>query len=526
MGDGIVANKGNCFAMESRFELIRTYGGSLKKYFQRLDWPLLLFLILFLNVKLYMKALALIVALWFHWASRRELLSKEALPRTGQEIWRWFYPAMIFLALINMGISFRSMAPRAWMAFGLGCVYWGFAMLAASQIVRFVKRGSALGPNMPYLEKQHQTVSFFFLLNAGMMLASFVRLCIHAGVLNPYNYEGEHRKYFISTGDMITGIGLDGSVTAALISACGLLYFLYRGKRGPALLCYATSLLATSNAVNYLLGSVLVISFLFYSDRLQKSMIVVFFGLMAVFAAKLSPSNQQYAHNLLGRVTGRNQYVEPVPIPNARWTEFVESDQMTEKESRMNSFMTRWYRPEQVDSIKRQYTAWRLSGRWIAWEELGRFFREHPGRLLLGTGMGNFSSRLAFRTTALGIEGSYPSGYAYIHPFFRTNYLFLYLYYHARDEGQHSVINKPDSVYGQLLSEYGLIGMGCFMVLYLAVFVRRAWRRSRRSYGLPLLLLMMGAFLTEYWFEQLSVVVLFELLMLLDSETCIQKSPY
>jgi hypothetical protein len=35
--------------------------------------------------------------------------------------------------------------------------------------------------------------------------------------------------------------------------------------------------------------------------------------------------------------------------------------------------------------------------------------------------------------------------------------------------------------------------------------------------------LMFVAFLTEYWFEQLSVVVLFELLMLLDKKTCIQK---
>jgi len=40
--------------------------------------------------------------------------------------------------------------------------------------------------------------------------------------------------------------------------------------------------------------------------------------------------------------------------------------------------------------------------------------------------------------------------------------------------------------------------------------------KEARSYGLPLLLLMAGAFFTEYWFEQLSVVVLFELLMLLN----------
>jgi len=493
---------------------------SLKKYFRTLDWPLLLFLIFFLNVKLYIKALAVIMAVCFTWKRRGAL-------RSGQGMWWRFYPVMILLALINAGLSIRSMSLPAWMAFGLGCVYWGLAMLAAWQVLVFVQRGDR--------ERLHGTVSFLFLLNAGIMLVSFVRICIQAGVLNPYNYEGEHRRFFISTGDMITGIGLDSSVTAALISAFGVLYFLYRGRRGLSLLCYVTILLATSNMTNYLLGFVLVIAFLFYSDRLQKSMIIIFFGLMVVFAAKVSPSNQQYAHNLLGRLEGKNEYVEPVPIPNAKWTEFVEGNRVTQKEDKMHSFMSGLYPPGQEDSIKRQYTAWRMSGRLIAWQELYRFFREHPSRLLLGTGMGNFSSQLAFRTTGLGIEGSYPARYAYIHPFFRQNYLFIYLYYHARDEGQHSVINKPDSVYGQLLSEYGLIGAGCFVILYLAAFGGRLWKRSARSYGLPLLLLMAGAFFTEYWFEQLSVVVLFELLMLLDpseprpvapDETCIQKSPY
>ncbi|MBN8850498.1 MAG: hypothetical protein BGO55_31695 [Sphingobacteriales bacterium 50-39] len=474
---------------------------SLKKYFRTLDWPLLLFLIFFLNVKLYVKALAVIVAVCFSWKRRGAL-------RSWRGMWWRFYPVMILLALINAGLSIRSMSLPAWMAFGLGCVYWGLAMLAAWQLFLFVEGASK--------ERLHKTVSFLFLLNAGIMLASFILVCIRAGVLNPYNYEGEHRRFFISTGDMITGIGLDSSVTAALISAFGLLYFLYRCKWGLALLCYVTILLATSNTTNYLLGFVLVIAFLFYSDRLQKSMILIFFGLMAVFAAKVAPSNQEYAHTLLGRLGGKNEYVEPVPIPNAKWTEFVESNQMTQKEDKLHSFMSELYLPGQADSIKRQYTAWRMSGRVIAWQELGRFFREHPGRLLLGTGMGNFSSRLAFRTTGLGIEGSYPARYAYIHPFFRQNYLFLYLYYHTRDEGQHSVINKPDSVYGQLLSEYGLIGVGCFVILYLAAFGRGLWKRPVRSYGAPLLLLMAGAFFTEYWFEQLSVVVLFELLMLLD----------
>jgi len=61
-----------------------------------------------------------------------------------------------------------------------------------------------------------------------------------------------------------------------------------------------------------------------------------------------------------------------------------------------------------------------------------------------------------------------------------------------------------------------LAGVACFLLLYVGFFIKRA--RSL-SYGLPLLLLMGASFFTEYWFEQLSVVVLFEFLMLLDKKS-------
>jgi len=112
---------------------------------------------------------------------------------------------------------------------------------------------------------------------------------------------------------------------------------------------------------------------------------------------------------------------------------------------------------------------------------------------------------------ALPSEG----GERFIDPFFRDNYLYLYLYYHSKDEGQHSVVNKADSVYGQLLSEYGLVGFLFFVVLYAAFFFRNV---RGLAYGLPVLLLMGMAFFTEYWFEQLSIVILFELLLLSDKK--------
>ena len=76
-------------------------------------------------------------------------------------------------------------------------------------------------------------------------------------------------------------------------------------------------------------------------------------------------------------------------------------------------------------------------------------------------------------------------------------------------------------MYDQLIAEYGVLGVLAFILLYLAFFVKHL---RELSYGIPLLLLLLGSFGVEYWFEQLSIVIVFELLMLLNiKETKEQK---
>jgi O-antigen ligase len=113
------------------------------------------------------------------------------------------------------------------------------------------------------------------------------------------------------------------------------------------------------------------------------------------------------------------------------------------------------------------------------------------------------------------IAGGYPAKYSYINEDFKTNHLDLYLFYFTNADDLHSIANSPNSTYDQLLSEYGIAGLFCFVVFYIGFFMRRL---KKQSYGIPLLLLMAGIFFTDYWFEQLSVVVLFELLLFLNSK--------
>jgi len=466
---------------------------------EQVDWPLLIFLILFLNVKLYIKVAAVLLAFFWH---RRRLDFREIF----QKKWLGFYAAMLLLATIHLLLSFSALSAPALFSFGLGFVYWLLAMAAAWHIYLFVQQQKDR-------ERLHRTATIFFLLNVLSILIFFARICLDAGTINPYTYEGEHRKYFISTGDSLSGISFDGSVTAALISAFGILYFLYRGKRGYSLLCLVTVLLAGSNFIDILLIGIFLFVFFFHTDRVQKSMILVYLLIITVFWAKVSPQNKDYTEQLLGRIEGKNAYKAPLTLPHPKPTDFVEKKGVAEREEKLAAFMDTLYPSATKDTLKAKYKGWDHSGRWVAWQELVNHYRLHPGQLLLGTGMGNFSSRLAFKTAALNIEGGYPQKERYIHPLFRDNYLYIYLYYHKRDEGQHSVINKPDSVYGQLLGEYGLVGIACFILLYAAFFMKKMFSLS---YGLPLLLLLGASFFTEYWFEQLSVVALFEFLMLLN----------
>ena len=134
-------------------------------------------------------------------------------------------------------------------------------------------------------------------------------------------------------------------------------------------------------------------------------------------------------------------------------------------------------------------------------------------KIFTGSGTGNFSSKLAFRATGLGMAGGYPKKFSYTSNDFLNNHLSLYLNYFSKDRELHSLVNSPNAVYDQLIAEYGVLGVLAFIVLYLAFFTRHL---RKLTYGIPLLLILLGSFWVDYWYEQLSIVIVFELLMLLN----------
>lgn len=154
-----------------------------------------------------------------------------------------------------------------------------------------------------------------------------------------------------------------------------------------------------------------------------------------------------------------------------------------------------------------------LPGKATSWLQTLHFLIHHPLKLVTGDGIGNFSSKLAFRVSGLGFAGGYPQKYIYLDPDFLSNHLDVYLNYFSKNTSQHSLSNSPDSVYDQLLGEYGLLGVVAFLVWYIWYFLKHY---KVLTYGLPILVMVMGLFFIAYWFEQLSILIFFELLLLLD----------
>jgi hypothetical protein len=505
---------------------------------QKTDWKLLAFLLLFLNVKLVVKLAAIVLIFLLQRGARLGLKDSKPGPKM-------FYLSMMAIALLNAflyGDIFQSSYGVA-LAFGLSL--WMLCFLALHQVKTFVEKNDS--------ETLHHTLLIFFLINAAVSFATLFSIIIETAAINPYRYQGNYQKYFINTGDYIKGVTFDTSTTNAAINAFGIIFFLHKRNSFMVLLCMATLLLTASNVMNLLLFGVLAFVFAFRSVRDQKSLIVACLLMTAVFLSKISPQNVQYVNESMDKVMGKRskqQTLREIPLME-RPDSLLNDDQVKEKRARLyldsiNRLLlapqptaavlatpvavvekpelpkddihsaTFQSRDDTTDTRKELIsivTKTEAVAKLIAMQQTAAFFKEHPFKIITGAGMANFSSKLAFRATGLSTAGSYPRSYLYVHQDFEKNHLALYSHFFSRKAGMHSVVNSPNSALGQVWSEYGLAGLACFLIFYTGYFIRNG---RKLTYGIPLLMLFVGLMFVDYWFEQLSVVVLFELMMLLN----------
>jgi len=521
-----------------------------------IDWKLLVLLLLFLDVKMVVKVIAIVIVYILQPDLSFGFRSKNSrLPL--------FYPIMIAIGLLNLIISGLFIKLNYELVFITGVSFWILSILAIHQVKLSVEKNDPA--------TTHRTILYFFLINSAVSLIMYAAIVWETKSLNPFQYQGGFEKYFISTGDYIKGLTFDTSTTNAVISLFGVFYFLYRKNIFCCLLSMVVLLLAGSNIINIIFCLALIYTFIFQSTKDQKSILVICAMFLVIFMAKVSPQNKNYLsetyHNYFEKNTTIYQAKEPVDSL-AQKNKILTQDEIKEKIAReyldsINDLIRKKEKNKIIGNIspvfvsqitgkpqiptpninspsfqyKQDTTALQVSllnfihnnkdelslssrdtslkrpGKIIAIQQTLNYFKKYPGKVITGAGIGNFSSKLAFRSTAMDLAGGYPKSCAYINKDFEINHFDLYLYYFSKTDNIHSLANTSNSVYDQLLAEYGLLGLLSFFIFYIGFFTKH---RKHLTYGIPLLLILTGVFFIDYWFEQLSVVILFELLLLLN----------
>jgi hypothetical protein len=550
--------------MKADYSMIFSIAGvNLKKLQTYVDWKLLIFLLLFLNVKLGVKIPAIIIIYLLQFNFKFGFSFKNSrLPL--------FYLLVIAIAFINL-IIYKSYGDTNYLVvFLIGIGFWLLCLLAIHQIKLSVENNN--------VQVLHNTILVFFVINAIVSFSTLAYIMLDAHAINPFIYQGQYQKYFLGTGDYIKGITFDISTTNAVINAFGVIYFLTRKKTIMVLVCMAVLLLTASNFINIALLLVLAGLFLFKTNRDQKSLIMICCMFLVVFLAKISPQNSMYIHETVKNIIHPphppfNNTITLNLADNSKNPEFVkrtfakqylDSIKATSNKNAVNNraltLLTtnlpkteigriviiganinkpQYQTPTDTPAEQRKLLAFinyhktvlpicdrghitSLPGKAIGIVQTAKFLTNHPAKILTGSGMGNFSSKLAFKATGLQFSGGFPAKYTYINNDFLSNHLDIYLYFFSKIRELHSLTNSPFSVYDQLLAEYGLIGLVVFIIFYLGFFTKHL---KKLTYGVPLLALMLATFFIDYWFEQLSVIVFFELLLLLNIKETANLKP-
>lgn len=509
-----------------------------------IDLPLLVFLILFLDVKFVVKIVGIIfILLW-----DRDLKLGLSFKRSKLPL---FYALVIGIEIIKYLFITRNYGFHYLLVFGMGILQWGLSLLAIHTVRLHTDRETT--------DRTCNTIKIFYLLNFLVSLFFLTLLIVHPTSLTYWGQGIDISITHPSAGDAILGISFDTSTANATICCMGLIFFLYKQDNFFTAICGITILLCTSNTTFIFTLVVLVAMILTVRQKNLRLRCVVTLISFVVLYPMMSAKNRTYIHDyfvqlyVLNKDTAfasRSAGAATVardssgkPMAERQPSRVDPEDFKVHKgdlKKALGNLLSVHEKPavkasvRQIKSLENDVADSSIypsfpreaymskPGKFISFVQTCYYLHMTPKHLLFGAGIGNFSSKLAFRVAGTNVQGSYPKRYTYISPEFRYNHLKTYLTYANMDASRHSVLNFPFSVYNQILGEYGLIGLLLFVLTYLGFFVRRY---KSLTYGRYMLMALMLFFFMEYWFELYSLVVIFELFMFLNLRESRQKPP-
>jgi hypothetical protein len=387
--------------------------------------------------------------------------------------------------------------------FILGITYW-LASLILCWILYYVVN------NELYIKK---SINVFVVLNFAFSIYQLVKICCVENVLNPFN-TGHNHPYGISSGDLISGIFHGVHLTNAFVSLFLIIYYITEQTPLYIFLSLTTLLLTGSNYATIILF--LAFGILFFSNKSnwQKVSIILCVIFIVVFYSFVTPLNAEY---LLEKTLNISK-----TLPNSAHDialEDLESKYEVKKVTiaDTNSPYTSEGAETKKIIVKNQDNVFdfvKQSGKTRSYYQTKEFLTQSAKNFMLGSGIGGFSSKLAFNSSGI-MEGSSLNKYfpKYESSYFGNNHKALYAYLKTQHIMFHSESNRPFSVYNQLLGEYGIIGFSFFILFYLWYFIKRM---DLKTYALPVFVALLLMLNIDYFFESISILLFFELLMFLN----------
>lgn len=302
----------------------------------------------------------------------------------------------------------------------------------------------------------YRTIDLFFIINSIIIAYQLIDMMLLYSSVNPYAVTN-------SAGDYIKSLYSNSSVNFIIMSFFSVFY-LQRKKWKYGFVAVIFMLMTTfMSGLVIFLGAMIIGVYFFSRIKIKnKLLIVVWVMLFFLVFNYLAPSNVTYASRYINRIVENGDDL-----------------------------------PYKIKSFYMTLEYWTSSAK----------------NFIFGAGGGNFSSRVAFITSG-DYVGWFPDTFTHVSEEFKEYHLSVWNYdFNNPWDNRNNTANQPFSFYNQIIGEYGLIGILIFINFYLG-FIIKKWKVI--AYSKFLLLALAGYFLLDYWFEYFSVMVFFELLLLID----------
>jgi len=501
----------------------------------KVDWILLIFLLLFTNqAVLSLKIAGLVFVCLARW-NWKFGFNKGRLPL--------FFILILLLAVFNYCFITREFTYEYTVAFIVGNLFWIFSLISIHQI--------KLGVEKYGYDSVCQTMKVFNVINFVACIYQLINIMLITGTINPYS-EKLPFPYGMSTGDNIFGAFMQNSYYNNMVSAILALFFIFKRNLLHAFIATTCLILVFGNFGTIVFTGILAALFVV---GIASAIIQNTKGGIAGWLRQISPPGSYFLYlpALVLYVVALYSIASPRNLTYI--VDKVKDKIFSVKNNDENNYATMLnnekmeaqafdpfsgYLDRKEDSLvgntnvasfskvsdftetkldaKLQLTyAYinKLQGKNLSVLETWAYLKSSPQAFLFGAGTTRFSSLIAQKMSGfdssrifMQILPQYASK-----PYSENHMLLIKVRNEVKDKALYSTANWPDSLYNQLLGEYGVIGMLMFALFYLGFFVRKI---SRWSYGLWILAVLLPFAHLNYVFDTLCVMPFFELLMFAD----------